>query len=103
MFSTRLILLCALASLPTAATRPAPAITEQSVRRVATLHTARAVHTATPLLSGDILIVGGMTEGGGAAASADPTPSIFRRILERSRRERTNSLRDRVGEMAESA
>jgi len=71
MFSTRLILLCALASLPTAATRPAPAITEQSVRRVATLHTARAVHTATPLLSGDILIVGGMTEGGGAAASAE--------------------------------
>ena len=37
----------------------------QSIERVATLHTARAAHTATTLPTGQVLIVGGMISGGG--------------------------------------
>ncbi len=53
--------------------KPASAPTErvQSLRQVATLHTARAVHTATTLPSGDVLMVGGMADGGGSVASAE--------------------------------
>ena len=49
-----------------APTEPAP-----SLRQVATLRTARAVHTATTLPSGHVLVVGGMVEGGGSVASAE--------------------------------
>ena len=72
MSSTRLMALFCIA-LPTfAADRSwAPAMTEQSIRRVATLHVARAAHTATTLPSGGILLAGGMTEGGGALASVE--------------------------------
>ena len=38
---------------------------EDSIENVATLHTARAAHTATTLRSGQVLIVGGMATGGG--------------------------------------
>ena len=38
---------------------------EDSIEHVATLHTARAAHTATTLRSGQVLIVGGMATGGG--------------------------------------
>ena len=40
--------------------------TEQSVRQVATLRTARAAHTATTLATGQVLVVGGMADGGGS-------------------------------------
>jgi hypothetical protein len=42
-----------------------------SVRQVATLRTARAAHTATTLLSGQVLVVGGMTTGGSGLASVE--------------------------------
>jgi WD40 repeat protein len=84
MSSTRFATLCVLALLPIAATRPpAPTTAEQSVRQVATLHAARAVHTATTLASGDILIVGGMTAGGGATSAAelfDPRDNSIRDV-----------------------
>jgi hypothetical protein len=44
--------------------------------QVATLHAARAAHTATTLPSGHVLVVGGMDDGGGSLASVelfDPT------------------------------
>ncbi len=53
--------------------QPAPRPTEpvQSVRQVATLRTARAAHTATALASGQVLVVGGMAEGGGSVSSVE--------------------------------
>jgi hypothetical protein len=47
------------------------AIEPGTIRRVATLHTPRAAHTATTLSSGDVLFVGGMTEGGGSLSSVE--------------------------------
>ena len=43
----------------------------QSIQRVATLRTARAAHTATVLASGQVLVAGGMADGGGGLASAE--------------------------------
>ena len=72
MSSTRLTVLLSIASVTLAADRPwVPTITEQSIRRVATLRAARAAHTATTLPSGGILLAGGMTEGGGSLASVE--------------------------------
>ncbi|MEX2281944.1 MAG: kelch repeat-containing protein [Gemmatimonadota bacterium] len=43
----------------------------QSIRQVASLQTARAAHTATTLQSGLVLVVGGMSDGGGGMASVE--------------------------------
>ena len=57
------------ALLGQAASDPPEAV--QSLRQVAALHTARAAHTATTLASGDVLMVGGMADGGGSVASVE--------------------------------
>jgi len=72
MPSTRFMVFCCVAFAAPAANRLWSATTaEQSIKRVATLRAARAAHTATPLPSGDILLVGGMTESGGSLASVE--------------------------------
>lgn len=43
----------------------------QLIRQVAALRTARAAHSATALPSGQVLIVGGMAEGGSGIATAE--------------------------------
>src|SRR5690349_1773224 len=42
-----------------------------SVREVTSLRIARAAHTATTLSSGEVLVVGGMGDGGGRLASVE--------------------------------
>lgn len=83
------------------AIQPAGAIRpEQSIERVATLRTSRSVHTATTLRSGQVLIVGGMTGGGGSLASVelfDPSTNSVREIgplHERRLAHTATSLRD---------
>jgi hypothetical protein len=58
---------------PTPRDQPAPALGDASyvVRQVASLRTARAAHTATTLLSGDVLVVGGMGDGNSGIASVE--------------------------------
>jgi hypothetical protein len=84
MFRTHLLLLAFAASLSLGAhTRRHVPTAEQSLRQVATLRAARAAHTATTLSSGDVLIVGGMTEGGGALSSVErfaPRDSSIREV-----------------------
>lgn len=48
-----------------------PVNSTQSVQRVATLRTARVAHTATVLQSGQVLVAGGMADGGGGLGSAE--------------------------------
>ena len=43
----------------------------QSIRQVASLRIARAAHTATTLPSEQVLVVGGMADGGGSLASVE--------------------------------
>ena len=50
---------------------PGPTAGAQSIRQVATLRTARAAHTATTLLSGQVLVVGGMENGGQSLSSVE--------------------------------
>lgn len=49
----------------------APVDSTQVIERVATLGTARAAHTATVLRSGQVLVAGGMADGGDGLASAE--------------------------------
>jgi len=48
-----------------------PVDSAPSIQRVATLRTARAAHTATMLPSGQVLVAGGMADGGSSLASAE--------------------------------
>ena len=50
---------------------PVPAELKETLRQVAALRTARAAHTATTLRSGEVLIVGGMADGGGGVAAVE--------------------------------
>ena len=49
----------------------AQVLSVQNVRQVASLRTARAAHTATTLRSGQVLVVGGMADGGSSLASVE--------------------------------
>ena len=67
MLSRYLALVLGTASLAAIAGLTSP----PSIRRVATLHTARSVHTATALSSGQVLLAGGMATGEGSLASVE--------------------------------
>jgi hypothetical protein len=71
MTSIGVLRICSLACLSLLLELGAPTHSAQSIRQVATLQAARAVHTATTLPSGQVLIVGGMSEGGGGMASVE--------------------------------
>ena len=61
----------------------APKEPGQSVRQVATLQIARAAHTATTLPSEQVLVAGGMADGGGSLASVelfDPAHNTVREL-----------------------
>ncbi len=67
----------------TACLLPANSGSPQSLRQVATLHTARSVLTATVLRSGEVLLAGGMTEDGGSVATVelfDPARNSVREL-----------------------
>jgi len=58
-----------------------PAASKDLIKRVATLQSARAVHTATALPSGQVVFAGGMTTGGASLATAevfDPADNTLR-------------------------
>jgi len=60
---------------------PTVSTSKQHIRQVATLRSARSVHTATTLRSGLVLIAGGMDAGEGSLASTelfDPTSNSIR-------------------------
>ena len=77
----KLGLLAALTALLPPASPPAEA--KDVIVRVATLLSARAVHTATALPSGHVLFAGGMTSGGASLATAelfDPADNTLRAV-----------------------
>ena len=72
MSSITLLRMASLACLAIPATSaPGPAEHRQSIEQVATLRTARAAHTATALPGGQVLVVGGMADGGGSLATVE--------------------------------
>ena len=66
------VVIAGLACVALVAQRPSEFLhPNQSIRQVAALRTARAAHTATALPSGQVLVVGGMAEGGSGIATAE--------------------------------
>lgn len=63
--------LCPILFIASASSSTSHFTSKPVIRPVATLHTARAAHTATTLLSGQVLLTGGMADGGGSLASAE--------------------------------
>lgn len=60
-----------LGMVPLLMTQPVHQPSAQRIEKVADLRVARAAHTATTLASGDVLVVGGMAEGGGSVTSVE--------------------------------
>jgi hypothetical protein len=73
MFMMTMLRFCGFAASLALVGEPPSTPTEgsQSFRQVAELRTARAVHTATTLASGQVLVAGGMAEGERSVASAE--------------------------------
>lgn len=60
----------------------APIAPVDSIGRIGNLRTPRAAHTATTLRTGQVLFVGGMSEGGGSLASTELFDPTANRSLE---------------------
>lgn len=63
--------LALLTCIASAAPRKDLSLVKPAIQQVATLRTPRSAHTATTLRSGQVLIAGGMTSGGGGLASVE--------------------------------
>ena len=71
----------ALAALALLASAAMPSRYADSVQQMATLRTARSAHTATTLASGEVLLAGGMANGGAGLAATelfDPATNAMR-------------------------
>jgi hypothetical protein len=71
MTSLNVLRICVTAGLILVTPAHRPTNSTQHIREVSALRTARAAHTATTLQSGQVLVVGGMADGGGSLASVE--------------------------------